>query len=133
MICAGQAGCATVQSSEYSAIAGVPLALFGLLFYVVVALLAVLAARQPMALLAVFGFSLAGVLYSAYLTWVELAVLDALCLWCVGSALVVTAVAALSGLALLRSAEPAPPTVAARRLTSPVKRRDGRSVAPLRM
>lgn len=117
LLCGGRAGCATVQSSEYASIGGVPLALCGLLFYVAVALLAVLVARQPLALLAVFGFSLAGALYGAYLTWVELAVLDALCPWCVGSALVVTALAALSGLALPRSTEPASPAVAPRRLT----------------
>ena len=36
--------------------------------------------------LAIFGVSLAGALYSAYLTYLELFVIDAICPWCVSSA-----------------------------------------------
>jgi hypothetical protein len=46
--------------------------------------------------LAVFGLALSGVLYSGYLTWVELVVLAAICLWCVASAVVITVITLLA-------------------------------------
>jgi uncharacterized membrane protein len=116
VICGGRASCATVQSSEYASIAGVPLALFGVGFFAAVVVLAVLAALHPAALLAVFALSLGGLVYSAYLTWVEVAVLHAVCYWCVASALVIVALTALSGAALLRPAEPAPHVAPVRRM-----------------
>jgi uncharacterized membrane protein len=69
--------------------------------YLVLGGTAMAALARPGAALVAFGFSLTGTIYSAYLTWVELAVLDAICLWCVASALVVTAIAALAALAVL--------------------------------
>ena len=38
--------------------------------------------------LAIFGVSLVGVLYSAYLTYLELFVIYAICRWCVASAVI---------------------------------------------
>lgn len=51
-------------------------------------------------LLLVFGISLAGVLYSAYLTYVEIAVLHAICPFCVLSAVVLLALLGLSSFRL---------------------------------
>jgi uncharacterized membrane protein len=100
VICAGLGSCATVQSSEYARVAGVPVALLGLGMYVTVAVAAMLAMTRPPAALAVFGMSLTSTIYSGYLTWVELAVIDAICLWCVASALAVTAITLLAGVAV---------------------------------
>jgi uncharacterized membrane protein len=100
VICAGLGSCATVQSSDYATVAGVPVALLGLVMYAALAACALLAPRNPTAALAAFGIALAGTLYSGYLTWVELGVLQAICLWCVGSALAVTAAAGASVAAL---------------------------------
>jgi len=47
-----------------------------------------------------FGLALAGVLYYAYLTYVEVAVLRAICIWCVLSALITVAI---FGLAVVRT------------------------------
>jgi uncharacterized membrane protein len=119
VICAGLGSCATVQASEYATVAGVPVALFGLVSFLAIGVLAVLAVSRPWAALAVFGLALSGVLYSAYLTWVELAVLDAVCLWCAASAVVITAIAVVSGQALFATSAPAtapdPPARTARR------------------
>ena len=52
--------------------------------------------------LAVFGIALGGVLYSAYLTWLEVAVIHAICVWCVVSAFIVTAILAITAVALVR-------------------------------
>jgi uncharacterized membrane protein len=115
VICGGQASCATVQSSEYASIGGVPIALLGLLFYLVIAALALAAVVRSGALLALFGLALGGVLYSAYLTWVEVAVLEAICFWCVASALVVGLIAVVSGAVVLRLSEPSTPAARPRR------------------
>jgi uncharacterized membrane protein len=92
-ICSGISDCARVQASKYAELAGVPVALIGLLGYV--AILGSLAVpgengRTLGAFLALVGFG-----FSAYLTYLELAVIDAVCQWCVASAVVMTALAAV--------------------------------------
>jgi uncharacterized membrane protein len=101
VICGGLGSCATVQSSEYAAIGGVPIALLGLFMYLAIGGLALVSGRRPVAMFVAFGIALSGALYSAYLTWVELAVLHAICLWCVASAGIVSTIAILTGLAVL--------------------------------
>jgi uncharacterized membrane protein len=82
-----------VQTSKYSDIAGVPVALMGLLYFVAMALLALtrisrirmpgeLEWVQPAAL----SMALGATAFVAYLTYVELFVLEAICIWCVGLA-----------------------------------------------
>lgn len=93
-VCAVSHGCATVQQSAYSKLGGVPVALLGLLGYA--AILVSLArdgegARTATAFLALAGFG-----FSVWLTYVEVARLDAICIWCVGSAICMTALAALA-------------------------------------
>jgi uncharacterized membrane protein len=83
--CAGGGhGCERVQSSSYARLGGIPVALLGLLGYLAIAV-ALLApgerARLAAAALAVSGFG-----FSAYLTYLELFVIDAICQWCVASA-----------------------------------------------
>jgi len=101
--CGPLGDCHTVQSSQYADVAGVPVALLGLGMYL--ALLGLLAARRwgPWASMApswvptaVFAIALAGTLYSAYLTYLELWVIDAICAWCVASALIITAMFVLA-------------------------------------
>lgn len=105
----GTGGCETVQLSEYSAFLGVDVALIGLLGYAAMfgVALAGTAERQihqrwPATVLA----SLAGVsvLFAAYLTWLEVFVIHALCRWCVVSALIVSILLILSLLDLRRLA-----------------------------
>jgi uncharacterized membrane protein len=84
-------GCVKVQSSRYADLAGVPVALLGLIGYV--GILAALlvpgdTARMAAALMALIGFG-----FSAYLTYRELFTIDAICQWCVVSALLMTALA----------------------------------------
>jgi uncharacterized membrane protein len=93
-VCAVAHGCATVQQSEYAHLAGIPVALLGLLGYI--AILGSLARdgeawRTATAFLALAGFG-----FSAWLTYVEVVRLDAICIWCVGSAICMTLLAGLS-------------------------------------
>jgi uncharacterized membrane protein len=103
VICAGLGSCAAVQSSAYARVAGAPVAVLGLGLYGAISVLLLASARLWWASIAVFGLALSGALYSGYLTWVELAVLEALCLWCVASAVVITTLAALSLWATVRT------------------------------
>jgi uncharacterized membrane protein len=99
--CAVSHGCATVQQSAYAELWGVPVALLGLAGYV--AILVSLARDGEAARTATAFLALAGAGFSAWLTYVELARLDAVCSWCVGSAICMTLLAALSVTRLLRA------------------------------
>jgi uncharacterized membrane protein len=111
----GTSGCEEVNRSIYSEVLGVPVALLGAGAYAI--LLAVLWAewqvilKEQESVLIAFGVSLAGALYSLYLTYVELFVLGAICSWCVISAVAIIAIFALSFVRLraLLAAEAAPP------------------------
>lgn len=99
--CAGSGGCEVVQGSRYALVGGVPVALLGLAMYLALAALAVarlrLGDRAPALVpLALFAVSLAGTLYSGYLTYLELYVIKAVCWWCVASAALATGILALS-------------------------------------
>ena len=103
-VCAIAHGCATVQKSAYADLAGVPVAVLGLLGYV--AILGSLAgdgerARTLTAVLAFSGFGL-----SAWLTWIEVGELHAVCSWCVASAVCMTLLAGLSVIRLLEQEAP---------------------------
>ena len=96
----GGGGCHAVQSSSYAELAGIPVAVLGLAGYVaILASLRVPGERGalPTALLALVGFG-----YSLYLTYLELFEIDAICQWCVGSAVVMTLLAALAVTRVLR-------------------------------
>src|SRR6478736_2471458 len=85
---AGGHGCATVADSHYSHIAGINVAVFGIVGYVL--LLAAAATpgdpgRFGGLLVALVGFG-----FSAYLTYLEVFVIDAICQWCVASAVLMT-------------------------------------------
>jgi len=84
-------GCETVQSSKYAEVLGVPVAALGLGAYVVVAgsLLAGATGRVVAAAVA-----LGGVAFSVYLLVVQLAVIDAVCSWCLVNDAIATLVAA---------------------------------------
>jgi uncharacterized membrane protein len=84
----GGGGCERVQSSPYAKLAGVPVAVIGLAGYLAVLASLALADRSVTAFLGLVG---AG--FSAYLTYLELVVIDAVCQWCVASAVVMTALA----------------------------------------
>ena len=99
IVCSGIGDCEKVNSSSYAKLAGIPIAVLGLISYVTMLVLALgaLIRRDAMLVAAAWGIALAAFGFSMYLTYVELEVLDAICIWCVASASVVTAMlAALS-------------------------------------
>jgi uncharacterized membrane protein len=96
---AGGESCSKVQDSEYAELAGVPVPLIGLIGYVTVLVAAALPG-DPGRLLGLFA-GLVGVGFSIYLTYLEVFEIEAICHWCVASAVVMCIVLAV---ALLRAA-----------------------------
>jgi uncharacterized membrane protein len=97
----GSEGCETVQASRYAGFLGLPVALYGVVGYAVLFAVS-LAAMTPgnltrrgpevaLAALASLGFA-----FTVYLTVVELFVIHAICRWCVGSAVIITTIWALT-------------------------------------
>jgi uncharacterized membrane protein len=100
-ICAINAGCEKVQSSRYAKVGGVPVPVIGLVGYV--AILLSLLVRGELARLAKAGMAIGGFAFSVYLTSLELFQIHAICQWCVGSAIVMTAIAVLATIRVLRA------------------------------
>ena len=94
-ICTGISDCERVQSSDYAELMGIPVAVLGVVGYL--ALLGSLWVRVELTAL----FSYLAVAFSAYLTWAELVRIDAICQWCVVSALTTLAIAVLATLRAL--------------------------------
>jgi uncharacterized membrane protein len=106
-VCGPVQGCEDVARSEYSSIFGVPVAVFGALFSAVTAVLGLAWAFRAdrRALLGAYGLGLFGMLFVAYLTYLELFVIHAVCVWCVtyGASVVVGWLVALIALRSDRS------------------------------
>jgi uncharacterized membrane protein len=97
----GGGGCERVQASDYAELAGVPVAVIGVLGYVAVG--AASLGRGERLLLTAAALALAGAGFSLYLTYLELFVIDAICQWCIASLGVMTALAAITVVRLLRA------------------------------
>ena len=103
----GGGGCEKVQSSDYAELAGIPVAVLGLAGYgLILASLWVPgdAGRVSGALLALVGFG-----FSLYLTWAELFEIDAICQWCVVSAVLMTVLAVTTAWRLVVVGDPGLP------------------------
>ena len=87
-------GCTTVQESSYSKLLGVPVALLGLLAYVTIFVCTLV--RNDIARVAALSAALVGVGYGAYLVYVQLAIIDAVCEWCLASDAVMVVLAVLT-------------------------------------
>lgn len=92
IVCNGGHGCETVRASQQARFFGISTPAYGVVFYLVGAALAWLigVAKGSWLRYAVLFWTAGGLLISAYLTYVEAFVIEAWCLWCVGSALVAT-------------------------------------------
>ena len=93
----GLGGCERVNTSKWAIFAGAPVAAWGLAFYIATFIVALVGTspswaerREITYLLAAMSF--VGVVFSAWLTYLELYVIDAICKYCVTSAVIVTAI-----------------------------------------
>lgn len=101
----GDGGCETVQLSEYGDFLGVPVAFWGMVAYGAIVAVSLLGLqprwqdrREPAVLLVLLAGG--GVAFSAYLTYLEAAVIHAWCRWCIASAVLICVIfgVALAGL-----------------------------------
>jgi uncharacterized membrane protein len=104
-VCGPSKGCETVASSEYSAVLGIPVAFLGLGLSLVLLVLAGLwwLRRERRALLSAYFLLLMATLGVAYLTYLELFVIEAICPWCVAYAVTVVVSLGTAGLAMVRT------------------------------
>ncbi|HSB91354.1 MAG TPA: vitamin K epoxide reductase family protein [Anaerolineales bacterium] len=98
--CSNIGDCEKVNSSRFADIGGVPIAVLGAVGFALILVAMALdhpgGRWQDTGRYAFFGLTLVGTLYSAYLTYIELFVLRAVCPFCVLSAIVMVALFALS-------------------------------------
>jgi uncharacterized membrane protein len=93
--------CETVNTSKWSTFLHLPVAAWGLLFYAEVFLISLLGTmprfeNEPLVSLLLVADAGIGVLFSAWLTYLELAVIQAICIWCVTSAGIVLTILVVS-------------------------------------
>jgi uncharacterized membrane protein/thiol-disulfide isomerase/thioredoxin len=96
-VCGPIGNCNTVQASPYATLAGAPIAVLGILNYLAIIalwLIIRLTKGQPanLAMLGLLGLTLVGVVFSIYLTVLEVFVIQAVCAWCISSAVITTAI-----------------------------------------
>jgi len=96
---AGGHGCQTVAESSYSHLFGVNIAVFGIFGYVL--LLACALLRGDLARMAGFAIALVGFGYSLYLTYLEVFTIEAICQWCIASAVLMTLLFATNAVRML--------------------------------
>jgi uncharacterized membrane protein len=89
-VCSSISDCERVQNSSYAELVGIPVAVIGVVGYA--AIFASLWARVEVTAL----LSYLAVAFSAYLTWAEVFRIDAICQWCVTSAIVSLVIAVLA-------------------------------------
>lgn len=97
----GTGGCETVQLSSYSSFLGIGVALIGVIGYAVMFIVSMLALQPRFSgpswpVRAMVVLSGGAVLFALYLTYVELFVIEAICRYCVASAILVTSLFLLS-------------------------------------
>jgi uncharacterized membrane protein len=100
LICTGGGGCETVQESDYAVIAGIPVALLGLLAYV--AVLALTAVDSPTTRLVTAVIAIGGLGFAIYLIVLQAVVIDAWCVWCLVNDVVIVPALALVSILRLR-------------------------------
>ena len=86
--------CEKVQSSKYSVFLGLPVATWGIGFYLLMLVLSIASMQERYAdsrglSLAMFLVTAWGVLFTAWLNYLEAFVINAWCEWCLGSAAMV--------------------------------------------
>ena len=113
LACSRWAQCDTVNNSVYAKIYGIPVSFIGLAAYFVLLAVCLAALQnegrtQRNLLLLGFLLSLGGVAFSVYLTYLELYVIEAICVWCVASAIIITLLAIVGAISLSRAGRGGP-------------------------
>jgi len=106
-MCLGSGDCSTVNASVFSEVNGIPVAVFGIVGY-----LAILAVHfyenkidflRKNGTMLIFGMALTGFLFTLWLVYVELEILNAICPFCVTSQVAMTAIFIIAVTRLIRN------------------------------
>jgi len=100
-VCGPVGDCNTVQNSSYAVFLGIPIGTMGIVGYIAIliawGITRIFSDRiSDYGLMAIFAMALFGTLFSIYLTFLEPFVIGATCAWCLASAVLMTAILALS-------------------------------------
>ena len=105
-MCLGSGDCSTVNASRYSEVNGIPVALMGVLGYAAILAVHTLETRRGYfnqnGTLLIFGMALTGFLFTLWLVYVEIALLKALCPFCVTSQVAMTIIFIVAVIRLIR-------------------------------
>ena len=105
-MCIGSHGCSIVNSSRYSEVNGIPVAVIGAVGYLAILTVLLLERQtgffQQNGTLLFFGLSLTGFLFTLYLIFVEVALIKAYCPFCITSQIVMTLIFIISVIRLVR-------------------------------
>jgi len=105
-MCLGSGDCSTVNASRYAEVNGIPVALIGVLGYASIIGIHWLGRRNDFfkanGSMMLFGISLVGFLFTLWLIYVEIALIKALCPFCVTSQITMTLIFILSIVRVVR-------------------------------
>ena len=105
-MCLGSGECSTVNASRYSEVYGIPVAVFGVLGYAAILATLFFETRNTFfkqnSTLMIFGMALTGFLFTLWLIYVEVAILKALCPFCVTSQTAMTIIFIIAVTRLIR-------------------------------
>jgi uncharacterized membrane protein len=106
IMCLGNGGCSTVNSSPYAKVYNIPVAAIGIAGYLAIVAALLLERRNAFfetnGSMLIFGLALVGFLFTLYLIYVELALIHALCPFCVTSQITMTVLFILAVIRLVR-------------------------------
>ena len=106
-MCLGSGDCSTVNASRFSEVNGIPVAVFGIVGYVAILLVHLFENRNEFfrtnGTLLIFGMSLTGFLFTLWLIYVELVLLQAICPFCVTSQVAMTIIFIIAVTRLFRN------------------------------
>jgi uncharacterized membrane protein len=105
-MCLGSGDCSTVNASSFSEVNGIPVAVFGVIGYAAILAVHFLENRNRFfkqnGTLLIFGMALTGFLFTLWLIYVEVAILKALCPFCVTSQTAMTLIFIIAIIRLIR-------------------------------
>ena len=106
-MCLGSGDCSTVNASRYSEVNGIPVAVFGIIGYAAILFVHIFETRNEFfrknGTLLIFGMGLTGFLFTLWLVYVELVLLNAICPFCVTSQVAMTIIFILAVVRLFKN------------------------------
>ncbi|MCL4274363.1 MAG: vitamin K epoxide reductase family protein [Anaerolineales bacterium] len=106
-MCLGSGECSTVNASRFSEVNGIPVAVIGIVGYAAILAVHLFENRSPFfkqnGTLLLFGMGLTGFIFTLWLVYVEIALIRALCPFCVTSQVVMTIIFIIAVIRLIKS------------------------------